>query len=233
MDVKIIESEISLSDLADAIQCMKDVENIKRYRILAEKDKRGLNFTDLLEKLHVLDKNKYNFNKYTEDSVRKKLSAKNPSKDFVDDLYQVLEIQFDRTNMTKEIAAFNWFRSMQNHKGRRRISEKEREECFKCYEKECERVEKKNCGREYPIIYDAMEEEVYIYTDAETGEKIVCDKEMHDSFVEKEMQVKLVKKILIINQYIPELLEEVIKLFEFSDDDKAAMRRARISIDYI
>lgn len=233
MNVELMGSELTMSELVEAIQCVKDEENMKRCRILAEKDKRGLSYDDLIDKLTELSCDKYGSTAYAADTLRKMLNAKNPVKDLIDDLYQILEIQFDKADLTKEIAARNYILNMQNHKSRGRISKMEIEELSKRYEEECEHMEKKNLGREYPTIYESMEEEIYIYKDAETGEKIECDKEMYDSFVEKEMQVDLVKKILIINQYIPELLEAVIKLFEFSDDDKAAMRRARISIDYI
>jgi hypothetical protein len=204
---------------------IENVINNLPSRIIMEKEQKGLSYKDLCNELQKLDAKMYS--DFSEDKLRKNLGGKKPDMQLILDLCIILEIEDNNTNLLEAIATYRYFLNKEEV-GRGRTSQKEID----------------NRKERYKKIYDELKLsdgdslEKTIYNVFSTKEKhsyngIECDWEMYREFMEEDIKKEMLKKILVINEYCPDEVEEFIDTFVFDDECNAELEKLDVDIKYL
>ena len=189
-----------------------------RYKILMEKDNKKFSYEKLLEKLFEINPDVYGT--YDAHTIRKKLQAKKVDPQLIGDLKLVLQIKDDE-NYSHDIAAYRYYKQVAGLKSH---SQEKKAEILS---RICDEIDKSKDGEIGAIIYDSFRPQKYMYNG------IICDSEMYDEFMEKEILLDKLKKIILIDGCFPEEVENFLARFEFNEDENEELEKINVRIEHV
>lgn len=204
---------------------MKKAKDNLSYRVIMERENKGLSYEYILDKLLNLNHDKYE--KYSPDDIRKRLEAKKPKAQLLEDLCNVLEIENENEDLLEVIATYRYHLNRAKV-GKGRASQKEIDKRKERYI-EIHSDLKLSDGKclEKTIYEEFSRKENYSYNGIE------CDWELYCEFMEEDFKREILKKLLVINDYYPEKIEEFLDMFEFDDECNAELEMLDVEIKYL
>lgn len=195
------------------------------YRIKMEKEYQGLSYIDLERKLKDLNFDRYET--YFEEDIRKKLEAKNPEPQLIEDLCKVLNIEDKNENISEAVATYKYYLN-EDRATKGRISKQAIREKKENYEKIHKELELSSGDSLEKTIYETFrDEETYSFNGIE------CDWDLYCEFKEDDEKKELIKKILVIYEYFPNEIYEFVDNFEFDDECNDKLKKIDVEIKYL
>lgn len=215
-------------ELSEILEIFNDMERAKdnlSFRIIMEKENKGLSNVYLLDKLLKFNHDKYE--KYVPDDIRKRLESKKPNAQLVEDLCNILEIDNDNESLLEVVASYRYHLNKDKiYKGR--TSKKEIEKRRERYEKIHDELELSDGNSLEKTIYEVFStNEKYSYNGIE------CDWETYSEYMNEDIKKEMLKKILVINQYYPEEVDDFLDRFGFDDECNAKLEKLDVKIKYL
>lgn len=192
------------------------------YKILMEKDSKRFSYEKLLEKLFEINPNVYGT--YDAHTVRKKLQAKKVDSQLIGDLKLVLQIKDDENDYSHDIAAYRYYKQVAYLKSHGKKSQEKKADILSGI---CDEIEKSKDGVMGAIIYDSFRPQKYMYNG------IICDSEMYDEFMKKEILLDKLKKIILIDECFPEEVENFLARFKFNEDENEELEKINVRIEHV
>lgn len=216
---------MNIIQMFDIYRGIENVINNLSSKIIMEKEQKELTYEDLINTL-----DNFNHKRYKGDSaeeLRKQLAAKRPDPQLMLDLCSILQIEVSSDNLLEDIATYRYFLCREEvSKGR--ISQKEIDKRKERYKKIHDELRLSDGSSLEKTIYETFStKEKYSYNGIE------CDWEMYCEFMEENIKKEMLKKILVINEYYPEKIEEFVNMFEFDNECNAELERLDLEIKYL
>lgn len=216
---------MSFIQMFNVYRGIENVMNNLSSRIIMEKEQKGLRYKDLINALHELNSSRYDGD--IADDLRKQLAAKRPDPQLILDLCNILQIEDSNDNLVEVIATYR-YNLNKDKVGKGRTSQKEIDNRKERYKKIHDELKLSDGNSLEKTIYEVFStKEKYSYNGIE------CDWEMYCEFMEEDIKKEMLKKILVINEYYPEKIEEFVDMFEFDDECNAELERLDLEIKYL
>lgn len=185
------------------------------------------------------------------------LSEANPKKDkhkiidneLIADLRNILNIKTNDDDFSKELSAYRYYNAIDKLTSGR-VSKEGMTERQNLYKDILNSIKNSGEGERATEIYNSIESErqLRLYLTPECKRRIktkecyykecsgckkaiVCDSEMYDELVEKEITIEKLKQLYMINEFYPHMINDFIDMFEFDDNDRDSVEKLHITIN--
>lgn len=146
-----------------------------------------------------------------------------------------------------ELAAYRYYQLKNTSSGRGKTSNKTKEAQKEELEKIKSKIERTDEAHYKKSLYDDLRDDEKYYLTPECQlriaanqcnsqeckkceKSILCSKDMYDEFVLEDFALEKMKKLYLINNAYPEVIDHFLENFQFEPDDEEIMRNMKITV---